>query len=141
MPAAFAMATETLPKEIYEFCGHDGSDIIWPDLGDPFRRRAFHIDEMLDFAISRCYYPVCLMPVPATRPFVDVVPHHLYRPELAERRIHNYLMLKDAVLMGYTKDGKRHAVAWSKEEQMIFDPQGFKISIEEFEIEQIYLIF
>jgi hypothetical protein len=37
--------------------GHDGSEIIWPTLKEPARRRGFHIQECID-VVSRAGYAV-----------------------------------------------------------------------------------
>ena len=50
LPTSFAIVLNCPVQEIFDYLGHDGSEIIWPENKDPFNRRAFHIQEMIDFA-------------------------------------------------------------------------------------------
>jgi hypothetical protein len=140
LPTAFAMTLGILPKEIYEFIGHDGSEVIWPELDEPYCRRSFSIEEMLDYCIATVYYPVQLSPNPAYCPEQT---DRLFQPFLEpEARFAHYLEVKPAVLLGIGKDsGHPHAVAWCHKEQLIFDPSGEKYSIDRFEVESGFFIF
>lgn len=40
-PAAFATATDLPVQQLIDFIGHDGSEIIYPDLPEPYCRRGF----------------------------------------------------------------------------------------------------
>jgi hypothetical protein len=127
VPTAFAMCLDVLPLDIYEYIGHDGSEIIWPELEEPYRRRSFHIDEMIDFCMGLSYAPVFIDREPIMSPMVDLEKTFLpYRKEFSENRWNNYLKYHDAVLLGFTKSDKPHAVAWSHHDQLIYDPEGFR---------------
>ena len=103
-------------NELIKVLGHDGSDILWPDLQDPYRRRAF-IEPEIQFLFWR--YDMVL---------VDFVPNVAYKP--AASSIFKYfkfnidVMLEnyDGILLGEFKLGKKHAVAWNHEEGVIYDP-------------------
>ena len=139
LPTAFAMVTDVLPLEIYEYLEHDGSEIIWPELEEPYCRRSFSIEEMLDWCVAHVYYPVQLSPDPS------------YCPEQTDRlfqpipdpteRWEAYLRKKPAVLLGTGQSGKPHAVAWCNKEQLIFDPVGVKYGISDFKVESGFFIF
>jgi hypothetical protein len=47
LPTAFAMTSGVSMKEILEVIGHDGSEICWPDLEEPFCRRGFCVQEIV----------------------------------------------------------------------------------------------
>jgi len=46
-PTAFAMLMDIEVKELIEVIGHDGSEIIFPDLPEPYRRRGFDYTETM----------------------------------------------------------------------------------------------
>jgi len=54
--ACFATVTNSTLDEVFKFCGHDGRQIIWPKLDLKLRRRSFHIQEMVDFCLSKNYF-------------------------------------------------------------------------------------
>ncbi len=140
LPTAFAMCLDVLPIQIYEFVGHDGSEILWPHLEEPYCRRSFHIDEMIDCCMSMTYMPVCIERDPEYAP---VGVEGLFKPftgTAASQRWLRYLKYHDAVLLGHTKNGKPHAVAWSHREYKVFDPEGFKYPEHEFESNSAILI-
>jgi len=49
---AFAMATESTPEDLIAMIGHDGSEIIWPDLPEGYQHRAFHPEELFECALD-----------------------------------------------------------------------------------------
>ena len=66
--------------DIFDEIGHDGSQIIWPDLPEPMCRRGFHPQELIDVCLARGYAAtrIELSPVhddrdrrPGTAPFPD----------------------------------------------------------------------
>jgi hypothetical protein len=65
MPRAFAMALGLPVAELLEAIGHDGNEIVFPSLPEPLCRRCFHIQELIQVALSRglAVTPVELFPV------------------------------------------------------------------------------
>jgi len=65
MPLAFAMALEIPVGELLEELGHDGSELVFPNLPEPACRRGFHIQELVHVALRRGFAltPVELFPV------------------------------------------------------------------------------
>lgn len=41
--------------------GHDGTEILYPDLPEPFCRRGFNVFELLDLAVHRFHYGILLL--------------------------------------------------------------------------------
>lgn len=136
VPAAFAIATNTSITDIFDFIGHDGSEILWPQLNEPFRRRSFHIQEMIDYCLDLDVYPVEIQAAPFTWPEgIDeesVLEISLVVP------IERYLQTRIGVICGEI-DGNRHAVAWDRNQ--CFNPTGYKHSITEIDIMAFYAFF
>ena len=65
MPLAFAMALDMPVADLLAAIGHDGSEIVFPNLSEPLRRRCFHIQEPIQVALARGFAvtPVELFPV------------------------------------------------------------------------------
>src|SRR5260221_108718 len=66
LPTAFAMVLDISVKEVITEIGHDGSEIVYPNLEEPKCRRAFHIQELIDFAISIGVSVVPIEPLPSS---------------------------------------------------------------------------
>jgi hypothetical protein len=133
LPTAFGMALDVPCKTIWDMCGHDGSEIIDEGLEDPFRRRGFHIQEMITCALALIVYPVELQVKPVIQ-----YPNHEEELDYAEY-INHMLKQRPGVLVGLTEQGTRHAVAWDT--KMIFDPRGQKYKINNFNLETFYCFF
>ena len=52
MPLAFAMALDMPVADVLAAIGHDGSEIVFPSLPEPLCRRCFHIQELIQVALS-----------------------------------------------------------------------------------------
>lgn len=65
MPLAFAMALDMPIADLLAAIGHDGSEIVFPNLSEPLCRRCFHIQEPIQVALARGFAvtPVELFPV------------------------------------------------------------------------------
>jgi len=117
LPVAFAMVLDVPYQEILGFCGHDGSEIMFPDSADPHCRRAFHAQEMLTFALhsGRFVTPIEMRPNSMNKfGSTFVLPEQgLY--------IRDYMSLYTGVIVGYMR-GNPHAVAWDG--NLIYDPNG-----------------
>src|SRR6218665_2619518 len=60
MAAAFAMAYDMTFKSIINRIGHDGSEILWPELGEPRQRKTFHLQEFIILGLELGKRPICL---------------------------------------------------------------------------------
>ncbi len=55
---AFAMCIDTPVADLIAEVGHDGSEIIWPELREPLNRRAWTLQELYTPCIRRGYAPI-----------------------------------------------------------------------------------
>jgi hypothetical protein len=128
-------------NDICKQVGHDGSQILWPELPDPQKRRAFHIQEMIDVAWSRGF---CVSPIEGHP--VSLVQHCNFRDTFTVPMLHGnmyrlnrYLELSQGVLTGLNLSGRRHAVAWDG--QHILDPaSGEAYERHLFQIETFWVL-
>ena len=65
MPLAFAIAVDMPVDDLLAAIGHDGSEIVFPSLPEPLCRRCFHVQELIQVALSRGFAvtPIELFPV------------------------------------------------------------------------------
>lgn len=61
---AFAMALDMPVDEVLARVGHDGSEIVYPDLPEPMCRRGVHRQELIDIVMAQGYAvtPIELIP-------------------------------------------------------------------------------
>jgi len=121
------VSVSTLVKDV----GHDGSDIVFPGLIEPFCRRSFHIQEMMDCCELREFSLVGFeaLPVSAASGYFYELP--IQDPEA---RIKRLMKNRVGVLTGRNLQGLRHAVAWDG--QLILDPAtGERYSLDYFNLE------
>ena len=123
LPTAFAIATDHSVQEILRRIGHDGSEIVWPDLPDPQCRRSFHVQECI-LAIADWYYVM-----PLDQPAM-MTPDGKRILEIKTRAM-------DFIVDGYgvctgTGTRNRHAVAFQGNGQTIrfYDPNGLEYDFE-----------
>lgn len=112
------------------FClGHDGSKILWPSLGEPLQRKAFHIEELQYVAFDMHW---CLVPY---YPAVNYCPDKSGNYDALDfvNRFRLALLKFDGILLGnYVGRPNQHAVAWNVKEQRIYDPSNHYASIQDF---------
>lgn len=116
---------------IFKQIGHDGSEIVWPDLKEPLCRRGFHVQELVDVALK---FGVALVEIegdPATiageRAIIDCQifpnPHD---------RMEDYMNRYHGLLLGDRLNGRsQHMVAWNHLEQHAYDPDDGECRFEE----------
>lgn len=135
---AFAIALDIKYEDLIRKVGHDGSEIIFPNSSDPFNRRAFHIQEMIDIATGLEYSVTEIVRYPL---FANPDEDGVYSPKGEwDKRFNDYLSKTSrGVLAGYNKIGSRHAVAWNG--KMIIDPAlGCERTIQCIETEVLWMI-
>ena len=132
MPAAFATATGIPIFSLLESIGHDGSEIIFPDLPEPLCRRGFHGQELSRALLA---FGFCVASF-ESRPFGYLDEEHTF--EFNE----DLLSIMDdsiGVLGGRVRStGKLHAVAWDGTQ--CYDPNGFTHDRNYYEAEIYYRI-
>lgn len=125
-PTAFAMAMDLDVAYLMEVVGHDGGEIIFPDLPEPMCRRGFHVSELTNAALLLGYSatPVELFPSVQSTP----LPSHPSRDFTIEYMAGNWttfqhhIRVSAGVLECRTIGAAQHAVAYST--GMIFNPSG-----------------
>ena len=118
---AFAMALHTPVAELIEGIGHDGSEIIWPDLPDPMCRRGFHSQELVDECLKRGHSctPIEWHPTIAAATGSNIYP--IFISAWAATRAHDYLEQSNSVL---ECEGRRCRHAVNNDHGVIYDPCG-----------------
>jgi hypothetical protein len=132
-PTAVAMVLGVEVETVIQAVGHDGSEIVWPSLEDPFRRRCFHPQEIQD-AVEKAFH--CVMVIYDLDPVsYNEFSDKIFRP-CGKERVKKVLESYDGVLAGITMKGNfRHAVAWNKQKQLCYDPMGHRYGIDLFKPE------
>lgn len=131
MLASFAMVLKAPMQELINEIGHDGSELWWPDLNPPLCHRGFHIQEFLDVCMKRgkiLGYVEAIMTLGGSNRYPPKVINGDH-----EKRWNSYLRNFSGVILGVTRTGGRHAVAWNRDK--IFDPRGFIVEREDADLE------
>jgi hypothetical protein len=131
--SSFAMALGVPIRELIIIVGHDGSEIIWPELPEPSRRRAHHPQEMiyaasiLGFSVTPFEAFPCSVGKVGADPFLVpmIIP--------AEERMPRIMSGAIGVLTGETPRGQAHAVAWDG--YRVLDPSGLVYDAQDFRLE------
>lgn len=131
LPAAVAMAVGEKPRDVIEFIGHDGSEIIFPDLPEPQNRRGFHIGEMFWYLLDMVYFPVLVEPYLHYEDSEYVIDQ--------THKLEDLLSRKSGILLGHHETGSLHAAAWDR--SYVWDPRGEKYPISEFGIDGFIALF
>jgi hypothetical protein len=120
---ALAILLEVNPSEIVKYIGHDGSQIIWPELEVPKNGRGFSIQELQDYLHNK--HKKLLAPIdamPGLRPTVEHSTYFITFPSTREWRFHTYQNRYDGILTGTNHRGNMHA--WAVKSGKIIDPAG-----------------
>lgn len=134
LPTSFAMVLDIPLEQIITMIGHNGSAILWPDFEEPFCRRAFHIQELID-CCNQLDYAVTLI---EAMPISEVKGRYFQQP-LSVERFYNHLSGTRGILTGVGRRlGNPHAVAWDGFN--IFDPVGEIYPLDEMSIQDYWKI-
>ena len=125
LPTAFAIALGVSVREVIERIGHDGSEVAFPGLPEPERRRGFHIQECIDVAIALGVSVTPIEAFPRHSPTVGMDPIVIRFPEGNEARFRRTIETTRGVLTGRGLRS-RHAVAY--DHRLIIDPNGQTLS-------------
>lgn len=128
-------------KDVIAWIGHDGSDIIFPDLREPMCRRGFHQQELVELALRHLIYPTPFQLLPATRSECGQLRYILYPSELnkAERfRLFDETIKKSYGVLEGRGTSCHHSVAY--DHGVIFDPDGreYEYSVKNCEAQGFY---
>ncbi len=108
LPTSLAMVLKVRVRVIFELLGHDGSEILWPDLPEPQKRRSFSLQEMVYVADKFNRKLVCHDKQWCNTP--DGVNITNFDPP--DNYFQDQMQKHDGIITGVTTQGMRHAVAW-----------------------------
>lgn len=145
MLAAFAMVLNTTIDDLIKRLGHDGlQDILGdvePPVPPPAHLRGFHPQEFAYLLLNSGYSMTTLELNPLMKHGAYVVNHSHF---FGKDQFYDCLKIDDGVMFGTIKQGQKgHAVAWEANEQMVYDPRGYKYRLEQdsdFAVRQFFLI-
>lgn len=130
-----AMVLDETVKNLVDELGQDGSEIWWPGLAEPFNRRAFHIQEIIELCCKR---DVSLTPI-ELKPMCMPSGCGGYARSVTlrdpETRVLKHLQSK-GILVGLGRHGGAHAAAWDGVK--VYDPMGTVYSIADFTIQTFW---
>lgn len=120
--ASAAMVMDEPVQDLIMRIGHDGSEIVFPDLPEPMCRAGFASQEIVDAALAAGWSmtpieakPQCTPNGPDVR---DVFPKF-------KERMDDYFKRYSGLVEGERYDGRYwHNVAWDCERQVWLDPAG-----------------
>jgi hypothetical protein len=130
------MATESTLEHYIEKLGHDGSELWWPDIPDPYGRRCFDVQECANVAFKLGYFVHEIRNSYAYGP-PDREPRKI---EVNPKFLENMMFEGQGILLVTPKynDQNSHCVAWDRKE--VFDPLGFMTCKEYYNIESFLMI-
>lgn len=119
------MAVRVQVADMLDMIGHDGSEVVWPDLSDPHCRRGHHTQECLAASLMFGYAFTPMLPTLVSAPSLHVEPYFtetilgVPTNERFDATVNHFT----GVLCGQTNSGAGHAVAFDA--GRIYDPDGF----------------
>jgi hypothetical protein len=130
LPTAFAICLGIDVEDIFKWLGHDGSEIIYSDTPEPYCRRSFHPQELIDYCFFE--HDIHVMQIESEVQLSNAHNESIYKVPLQKWRIRKYFKQHNvSVLTGQVKDNRRwHAVARINE--VIYDPNGSKTQLNTF---------
>jgi hypothetical protein len=135
-----AMVLDAEPADLLLEIGHDGREIMFPEVIGTIRQRSFHIQEIIDCCLKRgrSLTPIDIAPCTAPDGHPDLA-REIWDREDAKKRIRKLLTGTRAILIGRTSHkGLGHACAWDGEK--VYDPRGMICEIGETFIHQAWLV-
>ncbi len=154
LPTALAIILDEPLSSVIRAIGHDGSEIVWPNLSEPDNRRGFHVQEIIDITIQRdrSVALIEVMPLVINNPYLHLLDleaaldqYDLPKARVAfemlkgrlhpcykntSRRLEEYMTKYDGIVMGTTRTGSYHAVAWDHLSNCYYDPGGDIVTIK-----------
>jgi hypothetical protein len=129
---SFAMALGVPLSKLLALIGHDGSQIVFPDLPEPACRAGHHVQELVHAALNHGWACTPIEFNPITRTFGNLPAYHSILPDEQSRwlRFERLIAKHDGVLEGWVTNWG-HAMAF--EHGVIYDPdrgQTFQFSRE-----------
>ena len=119
---AFAMALDISVNDLIRAVGHDGGEIIFPDLPEPANRHGHSIHELIWAAIDMGYAVTPISVYPAIKPAPDSMREYAIGTEIGNwRRFRTHVYGSVGVIECYGPKGN-HVIAY--DHGRIYDPRG-----------------
>lgn len=134
--AAFSMVSGTPFETLQDWVGHDGSELVFPDLGDSRGRRSFTAQEcmMALFKHKRLTFLTIELDLDCI-----LSPDHIFTVHCPLETLQEFLTDNDAVLSGQIH-GKQHSLAWCRETKMLLDPSGFIYPLDKLVVSHAHIL-
>lgn len=134
LPTSIAVYMNVSVLKIFEFIGHDGSEIVSSILIEPSGRRNFHIQEMMEY----CYdcHNIALLSF-ERHPTIQRTNEWFTRIGDRTELIKTLMMESEGIITGIHK-GKRHAAIWF--DNIIYNADGNILSMDDWNIEQFHVL-
>ncbi len=114
LPTSLAIVLGVPVEAIFAILGHDGSEILWPELPEPQCHKGFTLGEMIHVADRFGKYLVAHEKKWTHSPDGNII------IQIPNDYFNDKLKRFNGVITGVTTQGKRHAVAWLDGE--VIDP-------------------
>lgn len=124
--------------QLINIVGQDGSEIVWPELPEPLRRRGFHIQEMIYASHNLGYSVTPFEAFPASLGKLGATPFSVPMIPQADQRMPEIMDGNIGVITGVSPRRCPHAVAWNG--QSLLDPGGLQYGISDFQLEVFWLV-
>jgi hypothetical protein len=111
------MAFDVPVARIISLVGHDGSEIAWPELKEPYNRRGFHLQEMTEVGLTLGF---AVLIIESEMLLVSSDPD---KPKMLKslKPVIDYLDFS-GVILGVWPNGSYHAIYYSN--GICYDPDG-----------------
>ena len=130
LPTAFAVCCDVEVAEFIEEIGHDGSDVIFDGVPDPYCRRSFHVEECLRVALDRGWAGVEFSPYLAS-----LCPKTGQFATFDHNETIDWVLRRQGVILGQEEGKTPHAVAFQDYEAV--DPA---VDILKLNVQSIFLM-
>lgn len=117
LPAAFAYILGEPVEKIIKETGHDGSDVIWPELAPPKCFRSWHIQELILVCLKYGYSVTCIERLTHSAPEKGVEEFIIDFSDV----FHKFLSAGQGITAVTNTHGNGHALAFK--EGKFFDPK------------------
>ena len=138
LPAAFATVLELDFGTITTLIGHDGSDILYPELKEPFNHRGFHIQELIRVAWQLGYSVTQFQVLPQMQHGEHY--RQLYHWTDGQKQMSVLLAQANAVITGLNDAGNHHAIAWDCAKGRMLDPARHVCNVNSFRVESVWML-
>lgn len=133
---AAAMVLDCSVDELIEEIGHDGMDVVWPQLIPPLCFQGHHIQEIIDCFVARGFGLMLVERECFQAPAEDVSPLQTF--EHFEERFLHHVEGKEAIMVGRHKQ-KQCGHAWAWDGERCYDPNGFLAELKEYEVREAWI--